>query len=97
MPESFEGYEISLSRTPDGRPVVTTDANVPMANGCMIGNPDTDADLIYVHLDVRHDGRKFPVWVCVSNDHLQKPDLESAIIAGKGTEIVAAVKDMEAA
>ena len=97
MPELFEGYEISLSRTPDGRPVVTTDANVPMANGCMIGNPDTDADLIYVHLDVRHDGRKFPVWVCVSKDHLQKPDLETAIIAGKGTEIVAAVKDMEAA
>ncbi|MFL6274277.1 MAG: hypothetical protein ACJ74G_03630 [Blastocatellia bacterium] len=97
MSELFEGYEISLSRTPDGRPVVTNDANVPMANGCMIGNPDADADLIYVHLDVRHDGRKFPVWVCLSNDHLQEADLESAIIAGKGAEIVAAVKDMETA
>ncbi|HKQ05552.1 MAG TPA: hypothetical protein VJ464_10500 [Blastocatellia bacterium] len=97
MAELFEGYEISLSRSPDGRPVVTTDANVPMANGCMIGNPDTDADLIYVHLDVRRDGRKFAVWVCVSNDHLQKPDLESAIIADKGPEIIAAVQVMEAA
>src|SRR5437868_14717710 len=96
MPERFEGYEISLSRSPDGTPIVTTDADVPLANGCMIGTPDASADLIYVHLDVIHDGKKSPVWVCQSRESLQDSGLEATIIAEHGPEIVAAVKQMEA-
>jgi hypothetical protein len=94
MSEQFEGYEISLSRSPDGKPIMTTDPDVPMGNGCMVGTPG-DADLIYIHLDVTHNGRKFPVWVCQSREGLQELGLEAAIIAEHGPEIVAAVKKME--
>ncbi|HJQ26995.1 MAG TPA: hypothetical protein VKA60_24115 [Blastocatellia bacterium] len=95
MPEQFEGYEISLSRTPDGTPIVTTNSDVPLANECMVGTLDASPDLLYIHLDVMHDGKKFPVWVCQLRDSLKNSELEAAIIAEHGPEIVAAVKKME--
>lgn len=95
MPEQFEGYEISLSRAPDGTPIVTINSDVPLANECMVGTPDASPDLLYVHLDVIHDGKKFPVWVCQARDSLEDSELEAAIVAEHGAEIVAAVKRME--
>jgi hypothetical protein len=91
----IEDYEIALSRAPDGKLIATTDASVPLANGCMVGEPDENVELVYIHLDVTHGGNKFPVWVCRPRDSLERADLEAAIIAEHGPEIVAAVKRME--
>lgn len=95
MQKMVEGYDISLSRTPDGKVVATTDADVPMASGCLVGAPNEQTDSVYVHLDVTHNGRRFPVWVCQPGGNLTESDLESRIVAEMGPDIVAAVKRIE--
>jgi hypothetical protein len=91
-----EEYEISLSRTPDGHIVATDDPNVPLKHECVINEPGENPKPIFIHLDVIHDGSVFSIWVCDSQDRLDDPDLETKLKEENKSEIVEAIKKLEA-
>lgn len=90
-----DDYEISISRTPDGNQVVTTDENILLETDYLVNDPDEFEKPIFIHLDVIHDGTKFSLWISDSQDRLGDPDLESEIKENKREEIIEAIKKLQ--
>ena len=91
-----DDYVISISRTPDGHPVITADPNVPLEHECVVGGLDQHKGLAFIHLDVIHNGKEFPVWVCDSQDQLGESDMEKRITQDRRKEIIKAIEQWEA-
>jgi hypothetical protein len=89
-----DDYEISISRTPDGKLIVTDDPNVPLEPDCVVESPEQDSSIVFIHLYVIHKGRHVPVWFCLSEETAQSDDLER-IIEERRPEIVEAVNRWE--
>jgi hypothetical protein len=89
-----DDYEISISRTPDGKLIVTDDPAVPLEPDCIVENPEGSSNTLFIHLSVIHNGRHVPVWFCVSEEAAQGNDLEK-IIEERRPEIIEAVNRWE--
>jgi hypothetical protein len=87
-------YEISISRAPDGRPVVTSDPDVPLNQECIAGQPPDPSEALFIHLDVRYNGKLFPIWFCGTRDMLAERNLEKSI-EDRSPEIIEAIKKWE--
>ena len=88
-----KGYEIQVSRAPDGQVIFTRDANVPLQHECVVVNNEggeMPADVVFVHLQILHDGSRFPVCVCESSDVINDPDLVSRFSIDRKDEIIGA-------
>ena len=93
-----KGYDIQVSRAPDGQVIFTRDANVPLQHECVIVNGEggkTPADVVFIHLQILHDGSRFPVWVCESPDIINDPNLVSRFTIDRKDEIIAAFKQWQ--
>ena len=91
-----DDYVISISRTPDGHPVITSCPDVPLKHECVVDAPDQHKGAVFIHLDVIHNGKEFPVWVCDSQDQLSESDIEKRITQDRRKEIVKAIEQWEA-
>ena len=90
-----KGYEIEVSRAPDGQVIFTRDADVPLQHECVIVNTDggeVPADAVFIHLQVLTGGSRFPVWVCESPDVINDPELVSRFTRDRKDEIIAAFR-----
>lgn len=93
-----QGYEIELSRAPDGQVIFTRDPNVPLNHQCVVGkkNEKDEADgTIFIHLEILHDGTRFPVWVCEPADVINDPHLVSRFAIERKAEIIEAFKQWQ--
>jgi hypothetical protein len=93
-----KGYEIQVSRAPDGQVIFTRDANVPLQHECVVVNNEggeMPADVVFIHLQILHNGSRFPVWVCESPDIINDPDLVSRFTRDRKDEIIAAFKQWQ--
>lgn len=90
-----KGYEIEVSRAPDGQVIFTRDANVPLQHECVVRNGEASADAVFIHLQVLHDGSRFPVWVCESPDVIKDPEMVSRFTRDRKDEIIEAFKQWQ--
>lgn len=93
-----KGYEIQVSRAPDGQVIFTRDANVPLQHECVVVNNEggeMPADAIFIHLQILHDGSRFPVWVCESPEVINDPDLVSRFTIDRKDEIIEAFRQRQ--
>jgi hypothetical protein len=90
-----KGYEIEVSRAPDGQVIFTRDANVPLQHECIVGSPEGADDTIFIHLQILHDGSRFPVWVCESPDVISDPQMVSRFTRERKAEIIEAFKQWQ--
>ena len=93
-----KGYEIQVSRAPDGQVIFTRDANVPLQHECVVVNNEGGemaADAVFIHLQILHNGSRFPVWVCESPDVINDPDLVSRFTIDRKDEIVEAFRQWQ--
>jgi hypothetical protein len=93
-----KGYEIQVSRAPDGQIIFTRDAEVPLQHECLVldgENGERPADAVFIHLQILHDGSRYPVWVCESPDVLNDPNLVSRFTIDRKDEIIAAFKQWQ--
>jgi hypothetical protein len=90
-----KGYDIELSRAPDGQVIFTRDANVPLHHECVVGEPEESADTVFIHLQILHEGSRFPVWVCEPADVINDPDMVSRFTRERKTEIIEAFRQWQ--
>ena len=90
-----QGYEIELSRAPDGQVIFTRDPNVPLHHECIVGKNDEADGTIFIHLEILHDGSRFPVWVCEPPEVINDPRLVSRFTIERKAEIIEAFKQWQ--
>jgi hypothetical protein len=90
-----KGYEIQVSRAPDGQVIFTRDANVPLQHECVILDGEVPADAVFIHLQILHNGSRYPLWVCESPDVINDPNLVSRFTIDRKDEIIAAFKQWQ--
>jgi hypothetical protein len=89
-----DNYLISLSRTPDGHLIVTTDPTVPLAHECVAAHLGGKEASVFIRLDIVYKGKAFPVWYCDSEAQADEAAWEKIIEARK-PEIIEALKQRE--
>ena len=89
-----DDYWVSLSRTPDGHFIITTDPTVPLAHDCVTTFSEGQEATVFIRLDVVHKGRTFPVWYCDNEGRANEADWQKVIDERK-PEIVEALRHRE--
>lgn len=89
-------YIISLSRTPDGQLIITTDPTIPMAHECILGQWESQTGTVFIRLDIIHKGKAFPVWYCDADDQADQTDWQK-VIERRRPQIIEALKRWERA
>jgi hypothetical protein len=90
-----KGYEIQVSRAPDGQVIFTRDASVPLQQECVVldgGNGEVPAGAVFIHMQILHNGSRYPLWVCESPDIINDPNLVSRYTIDRKDEIIEAFK-----
>jgi len=81
-------FEISISRTPDGKPIVSRNPNVSLSGECIINQPADASERVFIHLEVIHKGVRYPVWICETQSDVGELDLARIMSEEKKEEIV---------
>lgn len=66
-----------------------------MGRHCIEDHTIDRKDAVFIHLDVIHDGKKFTVWYCGSQDLLETGELEKKLVEERKPEIIEAFKKWE--
>ncbi|HKP11031.1 MAG TPA: hypothetical protein VJZ91_02935 [Blastocatellia bacterium] len=90
-----KGYEVELSRAPDGQVIFTRDPSVPLQHECVVGKPEEQADTVFIHLQILHDGSRFPIWVCEPPEVINDPQMVSRFTKERKAEIIEAFKQWQ--
>src|ERR1041384_597210 len=90
-----KGYEIQVSRAPDGQVIFTRDANVPLQQECVVLDGETPADAVFIHLQILHKAPLDTLWVCQPPDLINDPDLVRRFTVDRKDEITDAFRQWQ--